>query len=125
MTSAAHAPTGGWRIIVTDDDTSKLTALTGILRDAGHCVFPAYDGRSAIELMAALPGIDLLISDTKLGIVAGPELMRRSRALRPNLSILHVIHAGDADGATPPDVVTLREPFTPTQLLMVVGSLLA
>jgi CheY-like chemotaxis protein len=117
--------TDGWRIIVTDDNTSKLTALTETLRNAGHCVFAAYDGQSALELVVQLPNIDLLVTNTRLGIVDGPELMRRARDLRPDLPILHVIHNGDSDGGTPPGVPSLREPFTPNQLLTVIGSLLA
>jgi CheY-like chemotaxis protein len=121
------APPGhrdGWRIIVTDDNTSKLTAITQTLREAGHCVFAAYDGRSALELVVQLPHIDLLITNTRLGVVDGPELIRRTRELRPGLAILHVIHLGDGGGTTPPGVLTLREPFTGDQLLTVVGRLL-
>ena len=122
------APAGhrdGWRIIATDDNTSKLSSLVNTLRDAGHCVFAAYDGQSALELVHLLPDIDLLITNTRLGVVDGLELMRRTRELRPDLAILHVVHAGDAENRTPPDVPTLREPFTSNQLLLVVGSLLA
>ena len=116
----------GWRIIATDDSRSKLSAIVDTLRDAGHCVFAAYDGQSAFELVAELPDIDLLITNTRLGHVDGPELMRRTRELRPNMPIIHVVHRGDANDATsPPDVLTLREPFTPNQLLTAVGSLLA
>lgn len=119
------SPPDGWRIIATDDNTSKLSALVNTLRDAGHHVFAAYDGRSALELVVQLPDIDILITNTRLGAVDGPELMRRVRELRPDMPILHVIHGGDSDGGTPPDVLTLREPFTPNQLLTAVGSLLA
>jgi CheY-like chemotaxis protein len=115
----------GWRIIATDDNTSKLSAVVQTLRDAGHCVFAAYDGQSALELVVQLPDIDLLITNTRLGVVNGPELMRRTRARRPDMPILHVLHGSDSDGGTPPGVVTLREPFTPNQLLSVVGSLMA
>jgi CheY-like chemotaxis protein len=117
--------TYGWRIIATDDNTSKLTALTQTLRDAGHCVFAAYDGHSALELVVQLPNVDLLITNTRLGIVDGPELMRRVREMKPGLPILHVVHGNDPEGDTPPGVPTLREPFTPNQLLLVIGSLLA
>ena len=51
--------------------------------------------------------------------------MRRVRELRSDMPILHVIHWGDSDGGTPPDVLTLREAFTPNQLLTAVGKLLA
>jgi DNA-binding response OmpR family regulator len=121
-------PTGqrtGWRIIATDDNTSKLSAIVETLRQAGHCVFAAYDGASALELIVQLPSIDLLITNTRLGAVDGPELMRQTRAMRPDMPILHVIHRGDPNDGTPPDVPTLREPFTPNQLLTAVGSLLA
>ena len=122
------APPGhrdGWRIIATDDNTSKLSAIVQTLRDAGHCIFAAYDGRSALELVTQIPDIDLLITNTRLGAVDGPELMRQTRAARPGIAILHVVHHGDPGDGTPPGVFTLREPFTPHDLLMVVGSLLA
>jgi CheY-like chemotaxis protein len=91
MSSIAHGPAKGWRIIVTDDNTSKLTTLTETLRSAGHCVFAAYDGLAALELVVLLPDIDLLITNTRLGVVDGPELMRRTREMRPDMPILHVI----------------------------------
>ena len=51
--------------------------------------------------------------------------MRRVRELPPDMPILHVIHGSDAADGTPPDVLSLREPFTPNQILIVVGSFLA
>ena len=113
-----------WRIIATDDNTSKLSALTETLRAAGHCVFAAYDGQSALELVNLLPDVDLLVTDTRLGAVDGPELMQRVRVMHPGLPILHVIHGSDSDGGTPPGVPTLREPFSADQLLSVVERLM-
>jgi CheY-like chemotaxis protein len=95
----------GWRIIATDDNTSKLSAIVQTLRDAGHCVFAAYDGPSALELVVQLEDIDLLITNTRLGAVDAPELMRRVREKRPDLPILHVIHGSDSGGGIPPGVV--------------------
>jgi CheY-like chemotaxis protein len=125
MSPAMNSPSDGWRIIVTDDSPDKLYALTSTLREAGHCVFAAYDGRSALELVTLLPGIDLLITNTRLGILDGAELMRRTRELRPDLPILHVSHEPALPGITPPGVPTLNEPFTPNQLLKIAESLLA
>ena len=125
MSSPVQGPATARRIIVTDDDPTKVTALTQTLRDAGHCVFAAYDGQSALELVAQLPRIDLLITNTRLGYVDGPALMRRTRELHPTMPILHVVHRGSPDDeGRPPDVLTLREPFTPEQLLRAVGTLL-
>src|SRR3954466_5957452 len=90
-------PLHGRRIIVTDDNTQELAAVTRILRDAGLCVFAAYDGQSALELITQLPFIDLLITNTRLGVLNGIELMRQTRKIRPDMPILHIIHAGASD----------------------------
>ena len=120
-------PTSGpgcWRIIVTDDDALKVSQVTQTLRDAGHCVFAAFDGASALELIATLPEIRLLVANTRLGFINGPELMRQARATNPGLPILHIVPRRQADGGGPPDVLTLKEPFTPEQLLRAVCALL-
>ena len=123
--SAPTDPREVWRIIATDDSASKLSPIVDTLREAGHCVFAAYDGRSALELVVQLPSIDLLITNTRLGRVEGTELIRETRALRPGMPILHVIQEGERDDDTPPDVLILREPFTPGRLLTAVRGLLA
>jgi CheY-like chemotaxis protein len=114
----------GWRIIVTDHDPDNVRHLTKPLREAGHCVFAAYDGSSAYELVSLIPNIDLLIANTRLAGLDGGKLMRQTRQLRPELPILHVAHRQLEADITPPGVPTLSEPFTPNQLLLAVGSLL-
>jgi CheY-like chemotaxis protein len=123
-TNVSH-PAGhhGWRIIATDRDKSKLDAFTEILRDAGHCVVPVQDGRSALQLTLELPRIDLLVTNTRLGGMDGHLLIHLVRYMRPNVRILHLVENG-GDNA-PPDVLSLREPFTADQLLTAVGSLCA
>jgi CheY-like chemotaxis protein len=123
--TAPSSPREGWRIIVADNKAAMVCTLTATLRAAGQCVFAAYDGEAALELFVQLADIDLLITNTHLGNVHGPELVRRVREIRPDLPILHVLQAGDPDSDMPPDVPTLREPFTSNQLLLKVGSLLA
>lgn len=124
MLPPAPSLNDGWRILLIDDNPTKLYALTQTLRDAGHSVFAAYDGQSALELVTILPDLDLLVTNTRLGLVNGYELMRRTRELKPDLPMLHVVHHGSRDGETPAGVPTLREPFTPNQLLLVIGSLM-
>jgi CheY-like chemotaxis protein len=114
----------GWRIVATDHNTRKLSPIVQILSAAGHCVFAAYNGPSALELVLRLPDIDLLVTNSRIGIMDGPELMRQVQQARPELPILHVINYGEPDGGTAPAVPTLREPFTPNQLLLAVASLL-
>jgi CheY-like chemotaxis protein len=111
------------RIVVTDDDTRLLVILVKMLKDAGHCVFAAYDGLAACELAEYMPDLDLVISNTRLVNLDAPELIQRVRAAKPWLAVLHV---GEPLPQTGPlaDVPTLREPFSSGELLKAIDSLL-
>ena len=112
------------RIVVTDDDPKLLTFVVTTLRDAGHCVFAAYDGDSACELALAIPELDLLVTNTRLGTVSARDLIRQVRQQKPDLPILHI---GDPlpnpDGLLS-DVPNLQEPLDAEKLLAVVRNLL-
>jgi CheY-like chemotaxis protein len=102
-----------------------LARLVQVLREAGHGVFAAYDGLSALELAEQIPDLDLLVTNTRLGNVDAPELLRRVRATKPWLAILQV--GEPIAGAEGPlaGVPTLREPFTSDELLGAINRLLA
>jgi CheY-like chemotaxis protein len=113
------------RIVVTDDDPRLLTRVVRTLRSAGYCVFAAYDGASACELALLIPELDLLITNTRLGDISGRELILHVRERRPELPILHLGDPlADPDGRLN-DVPSLREPFTPEQLIEAAGKLAA
>ncbi len=84
------------RIVVTDDDHNKAYVLSRTLSFAGHCIFTAYDGAAAYDLLVMLPNIHLLITNSRLGWIDGPDLVRKARAVNPMLPILQV---GNARGA--------------------------
>jgi two-component system cell cycle sensor histidine kinase/response regulator CckA len=112
------------RIVVTDDDPRVRTLLATILRRAGHCVFEAHDGLAACELATQIRKVDLLVTNTRLGDLDAPELIREVRRQKPWLAILHVGDPLPDAGAPLGDVPTLREPFTPEQLLAAVADVL-
>jgi CheY-like chemotaxis protein len=64
-------------IVVADEDPQLLDLMVRSLRDAGYRVLQAYDGRAAYDLSLALRTIDLLITDTKMPGLEGPELIRQ------------------------------------------------
>ena len=111
------------RIVVTDDDTRLLVMLVKMLKDAGHCVFAAYDGLAACELAEYIPDLDLVVTNTRLVNLDAPELIQRVRSAKPWLAVLHI---GDSLPQTGPlaDVPSLREPFSSGELLKAVDSLL-
>jgi len=123
MAVPSTGPPGPWRIVATDDDPQLLARVVTCLRDAGHCVFAAYDGDAACEIALLIPGLHLLITNTRLGTMSSRELIKRVRREKPELPILHVGDpVPDVEGLLL-DVPTLREPFTPEQLLTAVAVL--
>src|SRR5688500_17469972 len=106
-------PPRPWRIVVTDDDPRLLALAVTTLRDAGHCVFAAYDADSACEIALLISDLQLLITNPRLGTTSGRELIRHVRQERPELPILHVGEPLLEADRPLLDVPTLREPFTP------------
>jgi hypothetical protein len=69
-----------------------------------------------------LPDIALLVLNTYgTGIDVG-DLIRRVRAAKPGLPVLHI--GSTIPHGLPDDVPTLDETFTPDQLLVAVGALI-
>ncbi len=118
----------GAHIVCADRNPQLLDMMVVTLRSEDYCVFRAYDGLSALQLALSLKQIDLLISNTSMPGLNGPELIRAVRKQLPTLPILYVKnmdaeHSGIPPGL-PPDVPILREPFTKEQLLEAVRPLL-
>jgi CheY-like chemotaxis protein len=117
----------GAHIVCADRNRELLDMIVGTLREDDHCVFQAYDGLAALELCIHLRRIDLLITNTSMPGLNGPELIRQVREELPTLAILYVRNLDSPDelpDSLPPDVPTLSEPFTPEQLRAAVRLLL-
>jgi DNA-binding response OmpR family regulator len=122
----SRGPHRGPYIIIANEDPQLLDAMVRTLRDAGYCVFQAFNGRAAYDLSLQLKTVDLLITNTRMPGLQGPELIRYVREQLPALPILYIKNQGQPAGpGLPPDVAILAEPFSSRQLLDVVGGLLA
>ncbi len=118
-------PSRASRIVVTDDNPALMAFLVTTLREAGHCVFAAYDGDAACELALLIPELDLLVTNTRWGEVTNRELIKVVRSKRPELPILHIGDPMPNPDGLLDDVPALRQPFTPDQLLEKVRDLVA
>ena len=118
----------GRHIVVADEDPAVAHLVIETLLHDGHAVFHAYDGLSAVELALNLKICDLVISNSRIGDVAGIDLIHELRARLPSLSILYLANRGRSNPALerqlPRGVSILREPFTAAQLRSAVADLL-
>lgn len=126
MSPFSHLHAGA-HIVCADENPRLLDFIVTTLRKAEHRAFQAYDGLAALELVMALRVVDLLITDTRMPGLAGPQLIRQVRAQFPALPILYLKNqtapVGIPDGL-PPDVPVLLEPFTAEELIEKVDELL-
>ena len=123
---------GERRILLVDDEGQVRAALATALRERGHLVEEAADGRAALRrLGAAGGGFDLLVTDLAMPGMDGLALLREARRRCPGLPALLVTgHAGDADargfaaavGEGP--LLLLRKPIDPDVLAERVAALL-
>ena len=114
-------------IVCADRNPDILNLIVTTLREQDHCVYQAYDGLAALELTLGLRQIDLLVTNTSMPGMNGPELIRQVREKLPTLPILYVKNLDSPDGVPkglPPDVPILPEPFTAEQLIAAVRPLL-
>jgi PAS domain S-box-containing protein len=84
----AH-PAGHESILVVEDSTPVRNVTVGILRGLGYRVQEAEDGHAALAILNQPGKVDLLFTDLIMpNGIDGQELLRRARALRPDLKAL-------------------------------------
>ncbi|MEI8198201.1 MAG: response regulator, partial [Phycisphaerae bacterium] len=110
-------------ILLAEDDASVLQAIGDALRDAGYTVLRACSGRDA--LLQLTSKIDLLITDLWMPMMDGLALLEKSKQKQPLTEVVMI-----TGNATVPSAVQamkagafdyLTKPFTPPELLEVVG----
>ena len=115
------------RILLVEDEAKVSRAVALGLKAEHYAVDTAMDGREGLELSVVNP-YDLLIVDLMLPVMNGTELIRRVRAINPDVPIL-VLTARDALA----DKVTnfesgaddyMTKPFAFAELLVRVKALL-
>lgn len=117
----------GHRALVVDDDPDVRWITAAFLEEAGCDAVEAGGGGEALAVLAADPGIVVLVTDHAMPGMDGTELISRARGLRPDLPALVVTgHAGAGGLARlPGDVPVLRKPFRQEELLRALDLLCA
>lgn len=87
-------------LLIVDDEIPVRLALRSLGDWAScgvHQVWEATNGQEALDLLERHPAIAVLITDIKMPIMDGIELMTHARALRPELIILALSAFDDYD----------------------------
>jgi DNA-binding response OmpR family regulator len=75
-------------LLLVEDDERLARALTRLLEEDRHIVERAPDGRTGLELAAAIEGLDVVILDIGLPDMSGLDVARQLRRDKVDVSIL-------------------------------------
>jgi PAS domain S-box-containing protein len=126
---ATRTATGTETILLVEDDTIVRQLAVRILRRPGYQVLEARSPVEALVMAERHVGrIDLLLTDVVMPQLSGGELARRVRIARPDIQVLYMSGYSDdeivARGVRSGDAHLLLKPFTPSELLSRVVSVL-
>lgn len=125
--SSAQRPAADAHILVVDDDAQIRQLAAKLLREHGHRVSVARDGRELWQVLGTAE-IDLVILDIMLPGGNGLDLCRELRARFPQLPIIMVTALGsDTDRIVGLEVGAddyLAKPFNPRELLARINAVL-
>jgi len=80
--------TGKIPILIVDDDPEVREIFAETLEVYGYTVTAAASGQEALDLLAASPGIRMLISDVRMPGMSGIDLVERAVTVHPELKVI-------------------------------------
>ncbi len=113
----------GGSILIVEDDPNTLSGWVELLRAEGYGVVGVSSYEEGREALASLP--DLLITDVRLGVYNGLQLLMRGRMTNPRLQA--IVITGYADQIVRREAVHLQaehleKPVDADRLLQLVES---
>lgn len=108
------------RVLVVDDEPALRMLVSRGFREQGYEVVEAADGMAALKVAQATPvPFNLVVTNSRMPHIDGPQLVGGLRQLDPKLPIIHLSgsHGSETSKALPPDVPTLFKPFHMEDLL--------
>jgi CheY-like chemotaxis protein len=131
MTSSPtiRGKTGGWKILVVDDEPAILQYIQRVLERGGnHSVLTSRSGEQAWGVIRGNQGkLDLVLTDIIMpGSIDGPTLAGMIQRRYKNLPVLFMTGALPENDAQAVEMtrrrLLLRKPFSPKQLVEFIDS---
>lgn len=114
-------------ILVVDDERSVTDMLNVDLEEEGYSCVTTGTGEEALKKLSE-DNFDLMILDLKLPGISGMDVLKEARAVHPDVSIIIVTAAGDAQTAVDAMKIGARDyitkPFALERVNNSVGSVL-
>ncbi len=118
---------GSETILVVEDEPAVLAVVCRVLEKAGYSVVSAPNGEVALRAIDTGP-VALVLTDTVMPQMSGPELAERLSVSHPSLPVLFMTGYADdramRDHVLSPGADVLLKPFLPRQLLRLVRQML-
>lgn len=88
-----------FRILLVDDEEIAHKSIGGFLEDLGYQVLIAENGKQALDIFQKENRIGLVISDVKMPVMNGLELLKSIRNQGKKLPVILISGYGDIDSA--------------------------
>jgi signal transduction histidine kinase/CheY-like chemotaxis protein len=125
-TPAAAPETRSLDILVVEDDPRVLNATLGALEELGHRPQGCGEPAEVSARIAAMPALDLIVTDVLMPGETGPEMVARLDDKLSGVAVLFVTgYAGEADAEMFRGRSVLRKPFTMNALARAVDEAVA
>lgn len=118
------------KTILTVDDSASIRQMVAFtLRDAGHTLVEAVDGRDALAKFGLQP-VDLVLTDLNMPNMNGIELIRQIRAVPAGRFVPILLLTTESEPAKKVEARAagatgwIVKPFTPDQLIAVIAKVL-
>ncbi len=76
------------KVLLVDDDSSVVAALTGVLRSEGYDVIVAFDGHAALQHFHIVGGAAIVLLDLNMPVKDGWDTFEQLTAINPLLPII-------------------------------------
>jgi DNA-binding response OmpR family regulator len=103
----------GRRILVVDDEAALRALVARAFRERGYDVVEMGDGIGGLDAVrsASLP-FDLVITNSRMPHLSGPELTEQLRKEFATLPIIHISGSHREHSELPADIPTIFKPFS-------------
>jgi CheY-like chemotaxis protein len=130
ITQRTAVPQGSGTVLLVEDDGGVRRIARKTLEQNGFRVLEAANGEEALRLSDnQADAIDLLVTDTVMPLLGGPELAKRLLPVRPALKVLYLSGYTDetvvGHGLLDPGLAFLQKPFAPDMLARKVHEVLS